>query len=89
MNSGPVNQQTETKTSEKPKWYFNTSTIIIGFLCVGPFILPLVWLNPRYSSSKKVFLSVIMLALSAVLIKATAVSLENIGEYYKMLEGQY
>ncbi|HLF17370.1 MAG TPA: hypothetical protein VI749_00550 [Candidatus Omnitrophota bacterium] len=77
------------KTSEKPKWYFSTSSIVIGFLCVGPFILPLVWFNPRYSSSKKVILSIIILAISAALIKGAIVSFEKMSEYYKMLGGEY
>src|SRR4030042_5984539 len=39
-------QQPRTRPS---KWYFATSTVVVAMLCLGPFALPLVWLNPRYN----------------------------------------
>ena len=86
MAEQPIQQ--ETSGHEKPKWYQRSSSLIIGFLVVGPFILPLVWFNPKYSSSKKVLYTVIILVVSALLIKMTIKSFETIGEYYHMLEGQ-
>ena len=77
---------------EKTIWYFRSSTLVMGFLALGPlapFILPLVWFNPKLSSSKKVVYSIIILVLSAVMIKLTINALENLSEYYKILEGMY
>jgi hypothetical protein len=47
----------------KTKWYFATPTIVIAILCVGPFALPLVWFNPRYSIITKIVVSAIVIAL--------------------------
>ena len=44
----PIETAPETPQVTKTKWYFTTSTIVIALLCLGPFALPLVWLNPRY-----------------------------------------
>jgi len=48
----------------KTKWYFSTSAIVIALLCLGPFALPLVWLNPRYRIATKLVFTVIVIALS-------------------------
>ena len=42
------------RKSGKPKtqWYFNTSNIVIAFLFIGPFALPLVWFHPRYKKKQ-------------------------------------
>ena len=50
-------------------WYFTDSVIMVAFLGTYPFVLPLVWLNPYYTSSRKVFLTFLILVVSAVLIK--------------------
>lgn len=46
------------------KWRFKTLTLIIAFLCVGPFALPLLWFNPRFSKRSKIIISVAVLVLS-------------------------
>ena len=48
----------------KTKWYFKNTTLIIIFLCVGPLVLPLIWLNPRYSKLVKIILTIICIILS-------------------------
>lgn len=68
-----------------PKWYFRTSTLIVGFLIVGPLILPLVWVNPRYSWTKKIVISAIILVISLVLIQALAGAIKSIFEYYQLM----
>jgi len=50
------------------KWYFSTSVVVIALLCVGPIGLPLVWLHPRYSVTVKVVVTVLVVAVSAVLL---------------------
>lgn len=45
----------------KVRWYFKTTTLIIGFLCVGPLVIPLIWLNPHYQKWLKITLTIIML----------------------------
>ncbi len=74
----------ELKLPPRPKWYFRASTLIVGFLIVGPLILPLVWVNPRYSVTKKIVISVIILAISLFLIKALACAIKAISDYYEL-----
>ncbi len=51
----------------KTKWYYTNSTVLIGFLFVGPLILPLVWFNPNYKWPIKLALTVLMIALTIIL----------------------
>lgn len=55
----------------KPKWYFRGSTIFIGFILVGPFVLPLVWAKPEYSLSKKIIVSALIIMVTVVLFVST------------------
>lgn len=72
------------KTNKEP-WYFSNTFTIVGFLIVGPFVLPVVWLNPRYSKKVKIMISVVILVLSYYSFKFLAVSFENIKEYYELM----
>ena len=58
--------------SEKPKsksrWHQSTAAVVIALLSVGPFALPLVWFNPRYSVVTKIVITVLVLAATAMLI---------------------
>ena len=51
----------------KTKWYFSTSAVVIAVLCLGPLALPLVWLNPRYKTTTKVVVTVLIIALTVLL----------------------
>ena len=46
------------------KWYFSTTTVIIAFLFVGPFALPLVWLHPRYKMATKIIVTIVVTGLT-------------------------
>lgn len=72
---------------EKPitKWFFKTSVLIVAFLCIGPFALPLVWVNPYFSKEKKIVITVIVLILSYFLGMVFVKSLKVIGSYYRVL----
>ena len=67
------------------KWYFKTSTLIIAFLCIGPFALPLVWFNPRFSQKTKIIISVIVIILSYYLGIILINSLRSINKYYQTI----
>ena len=43
----------------KIKWYWKTSFLIFMLLSFGPFALPLLWFNPRFSSTQKLLWTVI------------------------------
>ena len=67
------------------KWYCKTSFLIVAFLCVGPFALPLVWINPQYSLRKKIIITVLMAVLTYYLGVLLNKSLKSITEYYKII----
>ena len=74
---------------KKPQWYFSTSTLIVGFCFVGPFIIPLVWFNPRYSTIRKVTFTIIFIVISVILFQALKGAMSNLSEYYQILQGNY
>ncbi|MFA5554183.1 MAG: zinc ribbon domain-containing protein [Phycisphaerae bacterium] len=73
------------KPQVKTKWYFSTSALILGFLCAGPFVLPLVWLNPKFSAAVKVIISAAMIAVTVVLSYAVAQMYNNLMEQVQAL----
>ena len=67
------------------KWYFKTYAYVAAFLCIGPFALPLAWINPRYTINKKILVTLITLILSYLVFIAMAKSIANISSYYNQL----
>ena len=66
------------------KWYLKNHILILGFLCIGPLALPLLWLNPNISKTKKIIITVVVLILSVVLGAVVSQSLKRIFDYYDM-----
>lgn len=48
----------------KKKWHQSNGAVLLAFLTVGPFAIPLVWTNRRYSLAVKILLTAIMLAIT-------------------------
>ena len=71
----------------KPKtpWYTKPVTLVISFLAMGPFALPLVWFNPRFNRVTKIVITVLMLAVTYALVALTIQSAQRIMEQYKEL----
>ena len=70
------------------KWYFRTYVYVMLFLCIsplGPLALPLVWINPRYSTNKKIIITVISLIIGYFLIVILAKSITSIFNYYQLI----
>lgn len=70
----------------KEKWYFKNSVLVMLFACVGPFVLPLVWLNPKFSRTFKIVVTVVLLALTYFFILILDRSVQAIGNYYRELQ---
>jgi hypothetical protein len=68
------------------KWYFKTWSLVVSFLCVGPFMLPLVWLNPAFSRITKIFISAIVIILSYLLGALFLKSLKSMASYFQLLQ---
>lgn len=71
---------------EKGKWYFSMATFLTAVLCVGPFALPLLWFNPRFTLKKKIVISVIVLILTYFLAVMFINSLASLKSYYQMAQ---
>jgi len=67
------------------RWYFKTSSLVIAFLFVGPFALPLVWLNPDFSVKKKSVITLIVISVTYFLGLLVNNSLKSIKEYYQLV----
>lgn len=75
----------ELPAKPKTPWYAKTPTLVISFLTVGPFALPLVWFNPGYSRRKKIIVTVIVLALTWALASVFFRAAGTILDYYKQV----
>jgi hypothetical protein len=71
---------------DSPKWYFKTWPLVVSFLCLGPFMLPLVWSNPRFSKKLKIIISVAVFAVTFIITYFLVKSLKTIEAYYQMLD---
>jgi len=71
------------ENNHKPKWYFKSWSLVVSFLCVGPFMLPLLWANPHLTKKAKAIVTLIIIALTCLLAVFFAQSLKTIGDYYQ------
>ena len=69
----------------KTKWYFTTANIVIAFLFVGPFALPFVWFHPHYKKTTKIIVTVIVGAITTLVICLQIKLLPKILGYYSQL----
>ena len=69
----------------KEKWYFKVSTLVVAFLCIGPFALPLLWINPSFSKKTKIVVSVIIIVSSYYMGMFLVGSVKSISSYYGMM----
>ncbi len=60
------------------KWYFATGSIVLAVLCLGPLALPLVWMNPRYKPLTKVFITLIVVAVTVLAMYLMIYSYERL-----------
>ena len=62
------NQRTEPSGS-KPRWYYNIWVVLFMlFFVLGPFGLPLVWKNPKFSTAVKILLTALVGIYTCVLV---------------------
>ena len=59
-----LNKPLVASNATKVKWYFSTSTIVIAFISVGPLVLPLIWLHPKYKILTKIILTIVIIGIS-------------------------
>jgi len=80
-----INKLKKAMPEDKPqvKWYFKTSTLIIALLCVGPLALSALWLNPRFSRTFKIIISIIVLAITYYMTVVMVGSVKTIMKFYQ------
>lgn len=74
--------------TDKPRnvpWYFKASSLVVGFLCVGPLVLPLLWLNPYFTKKTKIVLTAVIAVISLAMGFLTVKALMSIGKYYDLI----
>lgn len=74
---------------QKPKWYLKTSSLVMGFLFIGPLVIPFIWLNPHFSDRKKFVLTVIFIVISVFVFQALKSSMSSVSQYYQLIQGHY
>ena len=68
----------------KPKWYYNVWFVLLMlFFVVGPFGLPLVWRNPRFSRGVKLALTAVMVLYTIALIHITVGAFRSVSNELK------
>ena len=72
---------------DEQKLYHTTNSLIIGFLVVGPFILPAVWTNPRFDKRKKIIITIICLFVTAFMALYAIKALRTLIQYYGLPSG--
>jgi predicted nucleic acid-binding Zn ribbon protein len=75
----------EMLNKKKGKWYFSMATFVMALLCVGPFALPLLWLNPRFTLKRKVIVSIIVVVLTYFLTVMLVKSVNSLKSYYQLV----
>jgi predicted nucleic acid-binding Zn ribbon protein len=70
----------------KDKWYFSMATFVIALLCIGPFALPLLWFNPRFTLARKIIVSIVVIILTYFLGVIAAKSLGYLRTSYQLLQ---
>jgi len=70
---------------QKAAWFFSKTFLVLGFCCVGPLILPLVWVHPQYSRNTKFAVSLVIILISWVLGKMVMHYMEYISSYYDII----
>ena len=70
----------------KNPWYFRKSSLVLSFLFVGPFMLPLVWTHPQFSRTKKIVLTVMIIAITIILAKLMADTLKRFQQSFEEMQ---
>ncbi|MBU1083528.1 MAG: zinc ribbon domain-containing protein, partial [Candidatus Omnitrophica bacterium] len=70
---------------KEEKWYFRTNWVFIAFLMAGPFALPLLWLNPRYSVRTKTVSTLFVALATYYFTVATVDAVRTVMKYYEQL----
>ena len=77
--------QVPVSSRPEEKWYFNTVTIVVGLLTLGPFVLPLVWRHPTYTPAVKIVVTILVVLVTIWSIWMMKSMLDKLFEQMKAL----
>ncbi|HLD69414.1 MAG TPA: hypothetical protein VJA17_01500 [Candidatus Omnitrophota bacterium] len=78
------NGNSPDEKKQKVPWYLKKSSIVVGFLTVGPVAaLPLIWANQRMSRGVKIFWTMVVIILTVFLFK---IMIDQFNQLNKSLE---
>lgn len=70
--AAPFDPTVSLREPARAKWYHNVWFVLVMlFFVLGPFGLPLVWKNPRFSRGLKIGLTVVAIAYTVWLVDLT------------------
>jgi hypothetical protein len=67
------------------KWYHRTYAVAAAILLLGPFALPLVWKNPRYTKTAKIAVTVVVIIMTYYMTLAFIKALKTLDKSYQQL----
>lgn len=70
---------------ERIPWYFSVTSLVVSFFCVGPFMLPLLWLHPKLSRNAKAAWTTGIALVSVLMFAGAYRAVRQMGEYYNAL----
>lgn len=73
----------------KTPWYLGTPVLVIAFLTFPPLVIPLVWINPRYSRNTKIIVMLVTLVFTWWLFQAFSQALVQLRKYTDLMHGIY
>lgn len=81
-----MNESESTKTI---KWYYRPVMIIVAILVLGPLALPIVWMSPALKRRHKIALSIVTLALTAWLVRATVDIYQSVSKQMRDMQALF
>jgi hypothetical protein len=73
-------------SKKKLPWYLSPGAMVTAVICVGPFAIPLFWLNPNWSRRKKMGWTVTVILMTIFFSWLMQKSIESIEQYYGILD---
>lgn len=70
---------------KKKKWYFHSHVMIMAFLCVGPFMLPLIWFHPTMAKRTKIIITIVLCGITWLLSIVLTKAVNSLMDYYGMI----
>ncbi len=72
-------------TKKPVRWYYRGGSLLVSFLFLGPFMLPLIWSHPKLKRNSKIIWTVVVVVLTIIMFKAFVVLMKQMNKTYEEL----